>query len=39
MHLEHYKGVFHMVVFLIVLAKIHLIDKKLCLLEKRFTAK
>ena len=39
MHLEHYKGVFHMVVFLVVMLKIHLIDKKLCFLEKRFTIK
>ena len=39
MHIEHYKGVLHMVLFLIVLVKIRFVDKKLSLLEKRFVSK
>ena len=35
MHIENYKGVFHMAVFLVVLIKVHMIDRKLSLLEKK----
>lgn len=37
--LENYKGIMHMVMFLIVLFKVHVIDKKLNLLERRFVNK
>ena len=39
MHIEHYKGVIHMAMLLIVMVKIHFVDKKLSLLEKRFIVK
>ena len=39
MHIEHYKGIFHILAVLIVLFKIHVIDRKLGLLEKRFINK
>ncbi len=39
LHLESAKGLIHMVVFLAILFKIHVIDKKLCLLEKTVTNK
>lgn len=39
MHLENYKSVFHMAIFLIVLLKVHVIDRKLSLLENRFVNK
>ena len=39
MHIEYYKSVMHMALFLIVLVKIHFVDKKLSLLEKRFIGK
>jgi len=35
MHIENYKGIFHMAVFLAVLIKVHMIDRKLSVLEKR----
>jgi len=39
MHIEHYKSIMHMALFLIALVKIHFVDKKLSLLEKRFIVK
>jgi hypothetical protein len=36
LHLGHYKNLMHMAVFFVVMLKIHIIDKKLRLLEKRF---
>ena len=38
-HLESAKGVFHMAIFLAILFKIHVIDRKLSLLEKTVTNK
>lgn len=38
-HLESYKGMFHMAVFFVVLFKVHVIDKKLSMLEKEITHK
>ena len=38
-HVEHYKGIFHMALLFIVMLKMHFIDKKLSLLEKRFVNK
>ena len=39
LHLENYKGMAHMVIFLVVLFKIHVIDNKLHSLEKKFVNK
>lgn len=39
MHIENYKGLLHMIVLFVVIFKIHVIDRKLDLLEKRFTDK
>lgn len=40
MHLiENYKGIIHMAMFLVVLFKVHVIDQKLNLLEKKFINK
>jgi len=39
MQLESYKGVFHMAMVLVVLFKIHVIDRKLTSLEKKFVNK
>lgn len=39
MHIEHAKGILHLAVVIAVLFKIHVIDRKLGLLEKRFTHK
>jgi hypothetical protein len=36
---ENIKGLFHMALILVVLFKVHVIDKKLRLLEKTFTHK
>jgi hypothetical protein len=36
-HPEHWKGVMHMAVFFIVMLRVHAIDKKLSLLERKFT--
>lgn len=39
LHLENAKGIFHLAIFLAVLFKIHVIDRKLSLLEKTLTNK
>ncbi|MGB2706183.1 MAG: hypothetical protein WBC74_04950 [Candidatus Omnitrophota bacterium] len=39
LHLENAKGLIHMAIFLVVLFKIHVIDRKLSLLEKTVTNK
>jgi len=37
--LENYKGMFHILMVFVVLFKIHVIDRKLSLLEKSFEHK
>lgn len=36
LHLENFKGIAHMLIFFVVMLKVHMIDKKLRLLEKKF---
>jgi len=36
---ENYKGIFHILVVLVVLFNVHVIDRKLALLEKKLTNK
>jgi len=38
-HIWQYKGLIHMVLFLMIIIKVYLIDKKLSLLEKTITHK
>jgi len=38
-HWTHFKGIFHMLILFAVFIKIHVIDKKLDLLEKKFVNK
>ncbi len=38
-HAWQYKGLIHMAIFLVALAKVYFIDKKLSLLEKTITHK
>ena len=39
LHLENFKGMLHMAIFFVVLFKIHVIDKKLGMLERKFAHK
>ncbi len=39
LHIEQYKGLFHMAVVLVAIIKVHAIDRKLGMLEKRVTNK
>ena len=35
-HMTDMKGFYHMLIFLVVLIKVHWIDKKITILERRF---
>jgi len=39
LHLESYKGLVHMLLFLVVLFRIHVIDRKISLLERNTISK
>ena len=39
LHIESFKGALHLAVVFIVMLKLHLVDKKLSLLERKFTRK
>lgn len=39
LHIENCKSILHMAIFFVVMLKVSMIDKKLSLLEKRYTLK